>query len=89
MRHLVFEGAGRLAFREAPAPALEGPGAALVRPLAVARCDLDAALVHGRAPFRSRALHRLRALWPSPFRRIPCSSATSSMPCPAATAPSS
>ena len=71
MRHLVFEGAGRLAFREAPAPALEGPGAALVRPLAVARCDLDAALVQGRAPFRSRALHRLRALWPSPFRRIP------------------
>lgn len=71
MRHLVFEGAGRLAYREAPAPTLESPEAALVRPLAVARCDLDAALVHGRAPFRSRVLHGLRARWPAPFRSLP------------------
>jgi alcohol dehydrogenase len=71
MRQLVFEGAGRLAYREAPAPTLESPDAALVTPLAVARCDLDAALVHGRAPFRSRTLHHLRARWPAPFRRLP------------------
>lgn len=33
---------------------------ALVRPLAVARCDLDAAILRGEAPFRGRLLHRLR-----------------------------
>lgn len=31
-----------------------------MRPLAVARCDLDAAVLRGEAPFRGRALHVLR-----------------------------
>ncbi len=60
MRHLVFEAPGRLRWRDAPEPALQGPGEALVRPLAVARCDLDAGILRGEAPFRGKALHWLR-----------------------------
>lgn len=67
MQQLFFERPGRLAWREVPAPRLSTGCDALVRPLAVARCDLDCALVHGRAPFRSRALHLLRDRLP---RRI-------------------
>ncbi len=41
MRALVLAGPGRLAWQEVPDPAV-APHGALVRPLAVARCDLDA-----------------------------------------------
>jgi len=41
-----------LEFQEAPDPKVEAPEQALVRPLAVAACDLDSSIVHGRAPFR-------------------------------------
>src|SRR5213078_2630946 len=51
MRALVFAGAGRLEWRDVPAPRIEDDGHALVRPLAVASCDLDAAIVRGQAPF--------------------------------------
>jgi|LNFM01.1.fsa_nt_gb threonine dehydrogenase-like Zn-dependent dehydrogenase len=71
MRHLVFERVGRLSFREAATPVITAPEQALVTPLAVARCDLDAAIVHGRAPFRSRALHALRSVVPRLFRSLP------------------
>ena len=37
--------------RDAPDPALHGDGEALVRPLAVATCDLDSAMVVGATPF--------------------------------------
>jgi threonine dehydrogenase-like Zn-dependent dehydrogenase len=40
MRHLVWVGNGQLEWQEAPDPE-PGPGEAVVRPLAVARCDLD------------------------------------------------
>jgi threonine dehydrogenase-like Zn-dependent dehydrogenase len=50
MRQLVFLGAGRLEWQDAPAPELTGSGEALVRPIAVATCDLDTALISGRAP---------------------------------------
>lgn len=42
MRQLIFEGVGRLKWHEVPEPQLRGPGEALVRPIAAARCDLDA-----------------------------------------------
>lgn len=51
MQALYFTGRQRLEWREAPPPRLEGPGEALVRPLAVAACDLDHAIVQGRSPF--------------------------------------
>jgi threonine dehydrogenase-like Zn-dependent dehydrogenase len=60
MRVLTFLRPGRLEWREAAAPCLQGPGEALVRPLSVARCDLDRAVLSGEAPFRGRFLHFLR-----------------------------
>ena len=50
MKQLTFVEPGRLEWREAPEPALEGDGEAIVRPLALATCDLDAMIVRGRAP---------------------------------------
>jgi threonine dehydrogenase-like Zn-dependent dehydrogenase len=41
---------GTLEWRETPEPRLEGDGEAIVRPLAVATCDLDLLLVRGAAP---------------------------------------
>ena len=50
MRELNFIEKGKLEWREADEPKLEGDGEALVRPLAVATCDLDLLLVRGLAP---------------------------------------
>ena len=50
MQQLTFTGAHRLVWDDVPAPELSSRDAALVRPLAVATCDLDAALMSGRAP---------------------------------------
>jgi threonine dehydrogenase-like Zn-dependent dehydrogenase len=41
---------GRLEVQDVPEPELGAPGAALVRPTAVATCDLDLAIVTGQAP---------------------------------------
>jgi alcohol dehydrogenase len=59
-KQLFFERPGRLSWRDLEAPAMRGPGEALVRPIAVARCDLDCAILDGRAPFRGATLHWLR-----------------------------
>src|ERR1700759_5750312 len=50
MRQLTFEEPSRYGWREAPDPQITAPEQALVRPLAVACCDLDVAVVHGRLP---------------------------------------
>ena len=50
MRQLTYEETGRYAWREVPEPQLTAPEQALVRPLAVACCDLDVAVAHGGAP---------------------------------------
>jgi alcohol dehydrogenase len=50
VKQLTFVEAGKLEWREVAEPALEGEGEAIVRPLAVATCDLDLALVRGNAP---------------------------------------
>ena len=50
MRQLTFAGVGRLVWEDVPAPQLSSGADAVVRPVAVATCDLDAALVSGRAP---------------------------------------
>jgi threonine dehydrogenase-like Zn-dependent dehydrogenase len=52
MRQLVFVEPGRAEWREAPEPALQGPGEAIVRPLAVAACDLDGSMMRGAVPFQ-------------------------------------
>jgi threonine dehydrogenase-like Zn-dependent dehydrogenase len=50
MQELNFIEAGKLEWRELPEPELEGDGEALVRPVAVATCDLDKLIVRGLAP---------------------------------------
>jgi alcohol dehydrogenase len=50
VQQLTFTGPGRLEWEEVPSPALTGDGDALVRPIAVATCDLDAAVMVGQAP---------------------------------------
>lgn len=49
-REVVFVEPHRLEWREGVEARLEGEREALVRPLAVSTCDLDTAIVHGRAP---------------------------------------
>jgi threonine dehydrogenase-like Zn-dependent dehydrogenase len=46
----MFEEAGKYAWRDAADPEITGPEQALVRPVAVACCDLDVAVAHGRLP---------------------------------------
>lgn len=50
MHQLVFEDVGRYAWQEAAEPRLTDPGQALVRPLAVACCDLDVGVAQGALP---------------------------------------
>jgi len=51
VQQLIYAGAGALEWREAPAPNLTSDDAALVRPIAVATCDLDGLIIHGNSPF--------------------------------------
>ena len=50
MQQLVFEEAGRYAWREAADPQISDGRQALVRPLTVACCDLDVAVAEGALP---------------------------------------
>jgi alcohol dehydrogenase len=50
VRSLWFLESGKLEWRDADEPTLRGPGEAIVRPTAVAACDLDRAVVAGLAP---------------------------------------
>src|SRR5213592_881318 len=52
MQQLTFLEAGKVEWHDVPAPELQGDGEAIVRPLTVATCDLDTALLHGRAPYK-------------------------------------
>jgi alcohol dehydrogenase len=47
---LTFVEPRQIEFREAPAPELHGDVDAIVKPIAVSRCDLDFAIAHGKAP---------------------------------------
>jgi threonine dehydrogenase-like Zn-dependent dehydrogenase len=51
MEQLFFIEPGRVEWRDVPRPELADAEDALVRPLAVATCDLDTGLVQGLAPF--------------------------------------
>ncbi|HYH33449.1 MAG TPA: alcohol dehydrogenase catalytic domain-containing protein [Pseudonocardia sp.] len=51
MRALTAGPGGRLAFRGVPVPPPPGPAGALVRPLAMATCDMDRPLALGALPF--------------------------------------
>jgi threonine dehydrogenase-like Zn-dependent dehydrogenase len=51
MQQLTYTAANDLQWREAPEPELSSDRAALVRPKAVATCDLDAIIISGESPF--------------------------------------
>ncbi len=51
-QQLMCLGPNKLEWREVPLPRLQGDGEALVRPLAVARCDIDRFLASGLFPLR-------------------------------------
>jgi len=55
MRALFYAGPGQIEWRDVRAPAVQGDAEAMVRPLAVTRCDLDLSIVTGAAG------------WPGPF----------------------
>ena len=50
LRQLTFTTAGGLEWREVEPPTLQADRQALVRPVAVATCDLDLAFIRGRVP---------------------------------------
>src|SRR6187397_933026 len=52
MQQLTCTEPGTVLWQNVPEPALLGPGEALVRPLAVARCDIDLFLTSGLFPSR-------------------------------------
>jgi threonine dehydrogenase-like Zn-dependent dehydrogenase len=52
MRQLACTGPSTVDWREVPEPRLAGDGDALIRPLAVARCDIDLPLTSGVFPIR-------------------------------------
>lgn len=53
MRALVLRPGGRFTWEMRPCPPPPGPRAAIVRPLAVATCDMDRPLALGATPFLS------------------------------------
>ena len=50
MRQLMLHGPKAVAWEEVPEPALSDGDAAIVRPVAVATCDLDVAVLRGGFP---------------------------------------
>ena len=52
MRELTFVKPGDLEWREAEEPRIEADREAIVRPLSVATCDLDAMVIAGRTPYK-------------------------------------
>lgn len=51
MRQLTFVKPGTFEWRDVPAPKIDAPRQAIVKPLAVARCDLDLYIATGFAPY--------------------------------------
>lgn len=52
MRQLTCVDVGKLEWRDVPEPRISADGEALIRPLAVARCDIDRFLVSGAFPIQ-------------------------------------
>ncbi|MGY2020395.1 zinc-dependent alcohol dehydrogenase [Nocardia gipuzkoensis] len=50
MKRLMLTGPGAMRWEEHPEPVLSGPGQALVRPVALATCDIDPAVLRGGFP---------------------------------------
>jgi len=68
MKQLYFVRRGKLEWRESPAPRMDSDVAALVRPFAVAKCDLDDAFLFNDLRFSLAAGKLFRLIDPSFFR---------------------
>lgn len=55
MQQFTFLAAKQFEWREVPAPRIQDSGQAIVRPLAVTRCDLDLYIANGLVPMRDEA----------------------------------
>lgn len=51
IQSLTYTERGTFEWRERPAPTLQGPGEALVRPVAASICDIDRPLIAGESPW--------------------------------------
>ena len=72
MRQLTFLAPGTLEWRDVPEPTLQGPGEAIVAPLAIATCDLDAAMLRGLVTQHCKRLQREQQ-WLRPWEEAgPC-----------------
>ncbi|MBB5353264.1 alcohol dehydrogenase [Haloferula luteola] len=65
MRELVYQGKGKVDWREVPMPELRAPDDALVRPLAASRCDGDCAYLHYPLPGILKAGNALHVFDPA------------------------
>ncbi|WP_108810699.1 alcohol dehydrogenase catalytic domain-containing protein [Sphingorhabdus sp. Alg231-15] len=54
MQQFTFVAANKLEWREVTAPKIESAGQAIVRPLAVTRCDLDLYVANGTVPMKDK-----------------------------------
>lgn len=54
MRQFTFVAANTFEWREVPTPRISDPGQAIVRPLAVTRCDLDLYIASGIVPMQDK-----------------------------------
>ncbi|WP_061249452.1 zinc-dependent alcohol dehydrogenase [Leptospira alstonii] len=52
MKRIVFKKRNVLEWENVPEPSIEGENQAIVKPIAVSRCDLDLAIIKGHTPFR-------------------------------------
>lgn len=68
MQQLFLLGKGKLQWREVVAPRIEGPQEALVRPFAVAKCDLDHAMLFNHIDMKLR-IGRLLGIVDPDFER--------------------
>lgn len=73
MQQLTFVRKGHVEWRDVPEPTLRESGDALVRPLAVARCDADASLLFGNATRLALgiALHAVDPAVATVFGKVP------------------
>jgi hypothetical protein len=55
MRRLEYVRRGELRHVDAPMPALQSDGDAIVQPVAATTCDLDRAIIAGLTPFEGRS----------------------------------
>ncbi|MCE9501117.1 MAG: alcohol dehydrogenase catalytic domain-containing protein, partial [Leptospira sp.] len=52
MKQLEYISANRIDWKNVPEPEINGAGQAILKPVSIARCDLDLPIIHGKTLFR-------------------------------------